>query len=203
MIVFAPNVPRPVAVRYAWAADPICNLTNGAGLISMSALVGYGLVETKTLASLPATTYVIGSALATMPASLWMAKVGRRRGFMAGALVNVVGCAIAVGALFTRSFVLFCVATAVIGVYNAIGLQYRFAAAEVAAPADRARAIRAYEHLRERGCTSVVAWTGAADTARRTFLESAGLAEDGVRRRLDMGAGTDGVDEVRLGARLD
>jgi len=42
-------------------------LTNGAGLISMSALVGYGLVETKTLASLPATTYVIGSALATMP----------------------------------------------------------------------------------------------------------------------------------------
>lgn len=61
----------------------------------------------------------------------------------------------------------------------------------------------AVEHLRERGCTSVVAWTGAADTARRTFLESAGLAEDGVRRRLDMGAGTDGVDEVRLGARLD
>ena len=32
-------------------------------------------------------------------------------------------------------------ATAVIGIYNAIGLQYRFAAAEVAAPADRARAI--------------------------------------------------------------
>jgi len=116
-------------------------LTNGAGLISMSALVGYGLVETKTLASLPATTYVIGSALATMPVSLWMAKVGRRRGFMAGALVNVVGCAIAVAALFTKSFVLFCAATAVVGVYNAIGLQYRFAAAEVAAPADRARAI--------------------------------------------------------------
>jgi MFS family permease len=116
-------------------------LTNGAGLISMSALVGFGLVETKTLASLPATTYVIGSALATMPVSLWMAEVGRRRGFMAGALVNVVGCAIAVAALFTENFVLFCVATAVIGVYNAIGLQYRFAAAEVAAPADRARAI--------------------------------------------------------------
>jgi len=116
-------------------------LTNGAGLISMSALVGYGLVETKTLASLPATTYVIGSALATMPASLWMAKVGRRRGFMTGALVNVAGCAIAIAALLTRSFALFCAATAVIGVYNAIGLQYRFAAAEVAAPADRARAI--------------------------------------------------------------
>ncbi|MEQ1862926.1 MAG: sialate O-acetylesterase, partial [Chthoniobacteraceae bacterium] len=32
VIVSAPNVPRPIAVRYAWEADPICNLTNGAGL---------------------------------------------------------------------------------------------------------------------------------------------------------------------------
>jgi MFS family permease len=44
-------------------------------------------------------------------------------------------------ALVLRSFPLFCVATAVIGAYNAIGLQYRFAAAEVAAPHDRAKAI--------------------------------------------------------------
>lgn len=32
VIVSAPNVPQPVAVRYAWAADPVCNLYNGAGL---------------------------------------------------------------------------------------------------------------------------------------------------------------------------
>jgi MFS family permease len=70
-----------------------------------------------------------------------MAKVGRRAGFMAGALINVGGCMLAALALQQRSFVLFCAATAVIGVYNAIGLQYRFAAAEVATPADRAKAI--------------------------------------------------------------
>jgi len=116
-------------------------LTNSAGLIAMNALVGYSLVDTKTLATLGATTYVLGSALATMPMSLWMAKVGRRRGFMAGALVNVLGCAIAVVALLQGSFVLYCVATAVIGIYNAVGLQYRFAATEAAAPADKARAI--------------------------------------------------------------
>lgn len=116
-------------------------LTNSAGLIAMNALVGYSLVDTKTLATLGATTYVLGSALATMPMSLWMAKVGRRRGFMAGALVNVLGCAIAVVALLQGSFVLYCMATAVIGIYNAVGLQYRFAATEVAAPADKARAI--------------------------------------------------------------
>ena len=116
-------------------------LTNAAGLISMNALVGYSLVDVKTIATLGATTYVLGSAMATMPMSLWMGRVGRRRGFMAGALINVGGCAIAVAALSLKSFALYCVATAVIGIYNAIGLQYRFAAAEVAAPADKARAI--------------------------------------------------------------
>jgi MFS family permease len=70
-----------------------------------------------------------------------MARVGRRTGFMAGALINVAGCALAVLAISRGSFVLFCVATGVMGIYNAIGLQYRFAAAEVAAPADKAKAI--------------------------------------------------------------
>ncbi len=68
-------------------------LTNAAGLISMNALVGFSLTDIKTLATLGATTYVLGSALTTMPMSLWMGKVGRRRGFMAGALINIAGCA--------------------------------------------------------------------------------------------------------------
>jgi MFS family permease len=116
-------------------------LTNAAGLITMNGLVGYALTDTKTLATLGVTIYVLGSAVATMPASLWMARVGRRMGFMAGALINVAGCALAVLAISRGSFVLYCVATGVMGIYNAIGLQYRFAAAEVAVPADKAKAI--------------------------------------------------------------
>jgi MFS family permease len=116
-------------------------LTNSAGLISMMALVGYELTEVKAIATLAASTYVLGSAVATMPASLWMARVGRRTGFMTGALVNIGGCALAALALAWQSFALFCIASAVIGIYNAIGLQYRFAAAEIATGADRAKAI--------------------------------------------------------------
>jgi MFS family permease len=116
-------------------------LTNAAGLITMNGLVGYALADTKALATLGVTAYVLGSAVSTMPASLWMARVGRRTGFMTGALINIGGCALAALAIGVGSFALYCAATAVIGVYNAIGLQYRFAAAEVAAPADRARAI--------------------------------------------------------------
>ena len=115
-------------------------LINSAGLVAMNGLVGYALTDNKAFATLGVTTYVIGSALAAMPMSLWMARVGRRRGFMAGALINVFGCGIAILALGAGSFVLFCLATAIIGIYNAIGLQYRFAATEVAAPADKATA---------------------------------------------------------------
>jgi sialate O-acetylesterase len=32
VVVWSPRVPRPVAVRYAWADSPACNLYNGAGL---------------------------------------------------------------------------------------------------------------------------------------------------------------------------
>jgi len=107
----------------------------------MNGLVGFALAQNKALATFGATTYVLGSALAAMPMALWMGKVGRRRGFMTGAAINIVGCVIGTLALQWRSFPLFCFATCIIGVYNAVGLQYRFAAAEVAAPDYRARAI--------------------------------------------------------------
>ena len=79
-------------------------LTNAAGLISMNGLVGLDLAGAKTLATLGVTTFVLGSAVATMPASLWMARVGRRKGFMAGALANVGGCLLAALAIAERSF---------------------------------------------------------------------------------------------------
>lgn len=116
-------------------------LVNNAALIAMNGLVGYALAPTKALATLGVTTFVLGSAIAAMPASLWMAKVGRRRGFMTGSLVAIAGTAICAFALAISSFALFCLGTAVIGVYTAFGLQYRFAAAEVAAPEFKAKAI--------------------------------------------------------------
>jgi MFS family permease len=116
-------------------------LINNSGLIAMNGLVGYALVDNKTFATLGATSFVVGSAFAAMPAALWMAKVGRRRGFMTGSAIAVVGAAMCALALWLGSFALFCFGTAVIGIYTAFGLQYRFAAAEVAAPEFRAKAI--------------------------------------------------------------
>ena len=116
-------------------------LVNNAGLIAMNGLVGYALTDDKAFATAGATSFVLGSALAAMPAALWMAKVGRRRGFMTGSVVAVFGSATCALALAWSSFALFCLGTAIIGVYTAFGLQYRFAAAEVAAPEFKAKAI--------------------------------------------------------------
>ena len=116
-------------------------LVNNSGLIAMNGLVGYALVDNKAFATLGVTSYVLGSALAAMPASLWMARVGRRHGFMTGSLIAIVGTGTCALALALASFPLYCLGTAIIGVYFAFGLQYRFAAAEVAVPAFRAKAI--------------------------------------------------------------
>jgi MFS family permease len=116
-------------------------LVNNAGLIAMNGLAGYALAGSKAFATAGVTTYVLGSALSALPAALWMAKVGRRRGFMVGSLMAVAGCGICALALVLASFALFCLGTAIIGIYTAFGLQYRFAAAEVAAPQFRAKAI--------------------------------------------------------------
>src|SRR5204863_355878 len=75
-------------------------LINNSGLIAMNALVGYALVENKAFATLGATTFVLGSAFAAMPAALWMAKVGRRRGFMTGSAIAVAGAAMCALALW-------------------------------------------------------------------------------------------------------
>ncbi|HTS21314.1 MAG TPA: MFS transporter [Casimicrobiaceae bacterium] len=116
-------------------------LVNNSALIAMNGLVGYALAPSKALATLGVTTYVLGSAAAAMPASLWMARVGRRRGFMTGSLVAIAGSATCALALAFASFALYCLGTALLGVYTAFGLQYRFAAAEIAAPEFRAKAI--------------------------------------------------------------
>ena len=60
---------------------------------------------------------------------------------MTGSLIGVAGTAICALALALSSFLIFCIGTGLIGVYTAFGFHYRFAAAEVAAPVFKAKAI--------------------------------------------------------------
>lgn len=116
-------------------------LTNTVILMAVNALTGFMLADNKMLATLPAMTYVVGSALSAMPASSFMRRHGRRRGFMTGSLLAMVGAAICAGAVLMQSFWGLCVGTLLVGCYNATGGFYRFAAADAVSTENKARAI--------------------------------------------------------------
>jgi MFS family permease len=115
--------------------------TNNATLIAINGLAGLALAPHASLATLPVTCWVIGGAITTMPASLYMKKVGRRSGLIRGASVGIVGAALCATAIWQASFWLLCFGALVWGTYNAFGQYYRFVAAEVAAPDFRATAV--------------------------------------------------------------
>jgi MFS family permease len=109
--------------------------TNNSTLIAINGLAGLALAPYVALATLPVTCWILGGAIGTMPASLHMKRVGRRRGLTSGTFWGIVGALICAGAIWLQSFWMLCGGTLVWGVYNAYGQYYRFAAADVA-PAD-------------------------------------------------------------------
>ncbi|MBH0239979.1 MFS transporter [Methylobrevis albus] len=109
----------------------------GLGGILGSSLLG----ADKSLATLPVTAFVLGSALTSIPAALLMARVGRRAGFLAGGCCTVVAGVLGTAAIFARSFLLFTLAQLIGGMGNAFVQQYRFAAADASPREFRPKAI--------------------------------------------------------------
>ncbi len=116
-------------------------LTNNSILIATNGLAGYALANDKAFATLPVSAYIVGAALTTMPASLLMRRLGRRVGFALGAVFGIVGALICAYAAFAHDFWLLCAGALVLGIYNATGQYYRFAAADSASIDFKSKAI--------------------------------------------------------------
>ena len=116
-------------------------LTHGVSMVAVTGLAGRAIAADPGLATLPLTAYVLGGAATTLPAAFFMRRHGRRLGFALGALFGCVGALICALAIMNRSFALLCLGAAVCGGYTAFGQQYRFAAADAAAPTWKSRAI--------------------------------------------------------------
>jgi len=116
-------------------------LTNNSTLIAINGLAGFALAPIAVLSTLPVTCWVLGGAIATMPASLHMKRVGRQRGMTFGTLWGIVGALLCATAVALQSFWMLCFGTLVYGVYNAYGQYYRFAAADAASASFRSTAI--------------------------------------------------------------
>ena len=84
-------------------------------LVTLGGIVGNDLAPSRSLATLPLSVMVIGTALTTIPASLLMQRIGRRYGFALAALVACCGALTAAYGLETENFVWFCVAATLVG----------------------------------------------------------------------------------------
>jgi MFS family permease len=138
-------LPLPQAKRAAILLAIASAIGGSAGPISIGTggLVGMSLLppDQMALATVPVSAFVLGPALASIPAAMTMRRIGRRNGFLIGTALGAVGAAIVTFAVIAASFWVYCFGMMLLGASAAFGQQYRFAAADAAEPAFRPRAI--------------------------------------------------------------
>lgn len=110
-------------------------------VVSLGGLVGQTLADNKELATLPVSLLNLGLAMGTIPAAMLMRQAGRRIGYIVGAGIGLIGGCLAAYGIASYSFVLFCLATMVIGMYGSFNQSYRFAATDAASETFKPRAI--------------------------------------------------------------
>ncbi len=110
-------------------------------LITTGGLVGKALASDPGLATLPISASVIGAMLTALPASVYMKRVGRKIGFVTGACLGALSAIIGLYAIFLHEFWLFSCAMVLTGSSQAFALLYRFAAADLAPPEYKAKAV--------------------------------------------------------------
>jgi MFS family permease len=116
-------------------------LTNNVTFIAINGLVGLALAPLGWMATLPVMGYVVGGAMSTGVVARTQARFGRKASFQAGLGVALLSALLCAYAAYTRNFWLLCFATVVAGYYSANANLYRFAAAELAAPEAREKAV--------------------------------------------------------------
>ena len=116
-------------------------LTNNVTFIAINGLVGLSLAPLGWMATLPVMGYVVGGALSTPLVARTQTRFGRKGSFQIGLAVAFASALLCAYAAISRNFWLLCAATVVAGYYNANAGLYRFAAAELAAPSWREKAV--------------------------------------------------------------
>ncbi len=104
-------------------------------------IVGAALAPSVSLATVPLSMYVLGLAAGTLPTGMISRAYGRRVAFIAGTACGACTGLLAAFAILRGSFVLFCCATFLGGLYGSVSQSYRFAAADGASAAFRPKAV--------------------------------------------------------------
>jgi MFS family permease len=111
------------------------------GQVAMAALIGHALAEDKAFATLPMAVQMLATMSVSIPGAVIFGRLGRYAGFIAGAASLLIAMGLFFAALWIGSFWLFLLGCVFSGAGFGIAMYYRFAAAEVADPAFRPKAI--------------------------------------------------------------
>ena len=112
-----------------------------SGQTVMSALIGHALAVDKALNTLPMAIQMTAMMTASIPAGIVFARLGRKPGFWLGCAGSLLGSLTFALGVWRGNFAIYCVGAVFAGLGFGIAQHLRFAAAEVAAPEARARAI--------------------------------------------------------------
>ncbi|MGI5483360.1 MFS transporter [Streptomyces lavendofoliae] len=109
--------------------------------IALASVLAQEVSGTEALSGLAPTAMVAGTALLSMPLAALMSSRGRRPGLVLAYLIGAAGAGVVVLAAVLGSFPLLLAGMAAFGAGSSANLQARFAAADLAEPERRARAI--------------------------------------------------------------
>src|SRR4030081_655518 len=123
------------------AAAPALTGANSAVIFATGSIVGATLAPEISLATVPLSMFVVGLAAGTLPTGAISRAYGRRVAFIIGTGCGVLTGLLASFAILHGSFVLFCCATFLGGLYGAVSQSYRFAAADGASAEYRPKAL--------------------------------------------------------------
>ncbi len=115
-------------------------MTSVSLVLASSVLIGVQLAS-PALATLPLAIQYLSTMLVLYPVARLIARYGQRPVFVGGALVGALGLGLAAAGIWLESFLLFVLAGGLVGVFNAVGQYYRFAAADAVPLAQRSSAI--------------------------------------------------------------
>ena len=113
---------------------------NSVVIVGTAGIVG-GMLADKAFATVPVSTYVLGMWIGTLPVGIISKKFGRLAAFELGALCGTIAGLLCCLAVLQSSFGLLCAGTLFGGFYAAVHQSYRFAAADTARDAFKAKAI--------------------------------------------------------------
>lgn len=144
----APDIPAPEALpalrRRTTAVLVASQILGGLGVpigIALAPMLATEVSGTEALSGLAPTASVAGTALLSLPLAALMTSRGRRPGLVLAYLIGALGAGLVVLAAVVESFPLLLLGMAGFGAGSSANLQARFAAADLAEPDRRGRAI--------------------------------------------------------------